>query len=925
MTNLEALITNIELCNKVDGYSTVTFPTLKKLSVNDVVTIWSSVSEHVRQQLLKREPETVSVTGLGTFRIKKWLSFGNDEVLTFHRPVFSLSKTVAQIRKLQHASLPVPDEMKKVSVNYKNIQSDIPYSEEVVKNCMQETLKFFYLILRNREDTEFIFKDVGTLAIRGTDVTMAFCEGFLLSLNKSTYVVEKLLTKKWVISDKEVALFPSRFGRVHQFPQFEIREVPQKISLRDEETFPEFKNALSSTGIRDCCHYMQAQKEGSRKKLLWRALNCRGLLRKDTGMQDRKSSEDILEKQLNPYEQDILSSPETSDTEKALETEKGLQTKEGLDMAVRLRKVEAWIQARTQLRTDLENLRNIEKFLRQKPSLTSQEERYLERLEARRAERRAALKSAQTGSLDHSPPKSSQPKKKRVIPLICAPYPQSLVTLHNLLHKKKLKMVHVFKKAGMDGKKIKRADFIEVIKETKVPISDKDLEDVIIFLTSSKPGNFTTLQDLLDCQNQWLEMRKGQTQVSKPGVAAQFQKATCKTATGPPSAGDTAKVMIPHPPTEPKRKLIHLEVPPVNTEPEQRHLSYDEMEEAGKIMRERRRRNENKDSPIEWKEKCRLVRSGDGAVDDHCLPSTVEGDFGELLDRYRRKVITSYLRSCKLCKERNVHIAEATLQKGLLYPGDRIIKEGEDIRKIRQPGGYYSTGRDGSLSPESTSTSESESGSQEAENRFVERGLRAACPQDARLAGDGEQAAPQQPGDSPRQRFSPVRLEVPPVNTEPEQRHLSYDEMEEAGKIMRERRRRNENKDSPIEWKEKCRLVRSGDGPVDDHCLPSTVEGDFGELLDRYRRKVITSSLRSSKLCKERNVHIAEATLQKGTAETKGLMRLKRSKMQKTNDNKFWPGHLLDKLCLYFPEKKHDRAHALFSYVQRTKSRYYGF
>lgn len=34
MTNLEALITNIELCSKADGCSTVTFPTLKKLSVN---------------------------------------------------------------------------------------------------------------------------------------------------------------------------------------------------------------------------------------------------------------------------------------------------------------------------------------------------------------------------------------------------------------------------------------------------------------------------------------------------------------------------------------------------------------------------------------------------------------------------------------------------------------------------------------------------------------------------------------------------------------------------------------------------------------------------------------------------------------------------------------------------------------------------
>ena len=73
------------------------------------------------------------------------------------------------------------------------------------------------------------------------------------------------------------------------------------------------------------------------------------------------------------------------------------------------------------------------------------------------------------------------------------------------------------------------------------------------------------------------------------GVEAQFQKATCKTATCPPSAGGTAKGMKPRAPTKPKRKLIHLEVPPVNTEPERRHLSYDEMEEIGKLRRERRR------------------------------------------------------------------------------------------------------------------------------------------------------------------------------------------------------------------------------------------------------------------------------------------------------------------------------------------------
>ncbi|NXW25645.1 CCD81 protein, partial [Circaetus pectoralis] len=275
MTNLEELITNIELCSKADGYNTVTFPTLKKLSVNDVLTgreladleldvpfpcfsdvatIWSSVSKYVRQQLLKRKPRAVRVTGLGTFHLQKWLSFENGEVLTFQRPVFSLSRTVAQIRGLQHASVSVPGEIKQVSVNYKKIHSDIPYSEEVVQNCMQETLNFFYFILTNREDTDFILKDIGTLAIRGTEVTMAFCEDFLLSLNKSTYVVEKLFNKKWVISDKEATLSLSRFGRVHQFPQFEIRAVPRTASLTDEEICAEFESALSSMGIRGNVH-----------------------------------------------------------------------------------------------------------------------------------------------------------------------------------------------------------------------------------------------------------------------------------------------------------------------------------------------------------------------------------------------------------------------------------------------------------------------------------------------------------------------------------------------------------------------------------------------------------------------------------------------------------------------------------------------
>ncbi|NWQ83717.1 CCD81 protein, partial [Columbina picui] len=87
----------------------------------------------------------------------------------------------------------IPDELKTVAVSHRKIRSDVPYPEELVQNCMQETLDFFYFILTNREDADFTLKDLGTLAIRGTAATMAFSEDFLLALNKSPYVVEKLL------------------------------------------------------------------------------------------------------------------------------------------------------------------------------------------------------------------------------------------------------------------------------------------------------------------------------------------------------------------------------------------------------------------------------------------------------------------------------------------------------------------------------------------------------------------------------------------------------------------------------------------------------------------------------------------------------------------------------------------------------------
>ncbi|XP_035170427.1 EF-hand calcium-binding domain-containing protein 12-like [Oxyura jamaicensis] len=182
-----------------------------------------------------------------------------------------------------------------------------------------------------------------------------------------------------------------------------------------------------------------------------------------------------------------------------------------------LQKLEAWIQERKQFRSQLESLGDVEKWLSHKPTYSYLEARVRKRLMAARVDQRAESKSVVTDRPDCSPPPRSQTRKKGSPPLICAPYPQALITLHNLLQQQKLTMVDIFRRAGMEQRKIMRADFIKVIKETKVPISDKELEDVVIFLTSSKRGNFISNEDLIECQKQWLAMRKEQPKETSKG------------------------------------------------------------------------------------------------------------------------------------------------------------------------------------------------------------------------------------------------------------------------------------------------------------------------------------------------------------------------------------------------------------------------
>lgn len=191
----------------------------------------------------------------------------------------------------------------------------------------------------------------------------------------------------------------------------------------------------------------------------------------------------------------------------------------------------AWIQERKQFISQLESFGDIEKWLRNKSSRSYVEGRVWERIKSRRAERRAKSKPAVTDNLavsrycvtsalgslhcvfcglnqqsdaalsqplprllawcfwamgmsgyfpipfQDTPPASSQPQ-----PPLCIPYPEALIALHNLLRKRKTTLVNIFKKAGMEGRDIKKADFIKIIKQVwRAQESNKQLMLTLTF------------------------------------------------------------------------------------------------------------------------------------------------------------------------------------------------------------------------------------------------------------------------------------------------------------------------------------------------------------------------------------------------------------------------------------------------------------
>ncbi|XP_035129712.3 EF-hand calcium-binding domain-containing protein 12 isoform X3 [Callithrix jacchus] len=337
-----------------------------------------------------------------------------------------------------------------------------------------------------------------------------------------------------------------------------------------------------------------------------------------------------------------------------------------------------WLSQRAKLRQELESFGDVKRWLENKPSITPSEAKVLH-----------MIPKEQSGSLPDASRVTTRTTKKKapwlshwMVPQLQLPKPPALSAMYSYLHNRKIKILELFHKVGQgENQRITREEFIMAVKAVGVPLKNQEVEDIVIYLSSLGKHNTITMDILAKTYKQWsVAQRRSSLATARERHILAKHKDSLK--------GLLKKQEVNSAPQLPKVDL--LTVPAVDTQMEARPMTLEEMEEVGKRYRERQRQRKLTIPSIQYTEQCRMVRCRNQHFDEHCLPSTIHGDMGELIDSAHRHNFLVYLRCWKLCESYGIPLTEDILIKALLYPGDKIIFQKDEVRPIRQPGGYYS-------------------------------------------------------------------------------------------------------------------------------------------------------------------------------------------------------------------------------------------
>ncbi|NXF09370.1 CCD81 protein, partial [Smithornis capensis] len=131
-------------------------PTLKELSTSEICKIWSGVSRYIHRQLLQEKAVEIGVGTFALFTVHASVEEG--KVLPVERPVFILSKPLRMFYKLDCDETKIPDETPVVQLDFEEIAADTHFRQEIVEQCIHETLLCFAGALAEEKEVEFSFK-----------------------------------------------------------------------------------------------------------------------------------------------------------------------------------------------------------------------------------------------------------------------------------------------------------------------------------------------------------------------------------------------------------------------------------------------------------------------------------------------------------------------------------------------------------------------------------------------------------------------------------------------------------------------------------------------------------------------------------------------------------------------------------------------
>ncbi|KAK2548853.1 EF-hand calcium-binding domain-containing protein 12 [Acropora cervicornis] len=301
----------------------------------------------------------------------------------------------------------------------------------------------------------------------------------------------------------------------------------------------------------------------------------------------------------------------------------------------------------------------------------------------------------------------------RGVPTIHHPSPAALAIIQDYLDRKRLRLIDLFAQADKDKNwVVSRLEFRNIIRSRRIPLTEVDLEDLILALDRDNSdaldyrelavGRQSYLEQrpetIPEEQEQGMEPSKEKitttgTQISKPSQISAVPQRPPTAPRSPsqrrpssspqrpysPKGGKPVSFMGQRPDSEPQSRESRpfspagssecsmsptlLEIPAFQLSDKVEQLTKDEIKDRRSKKQQKRKEKEKKQRKKAAPDRTTVA------------PSTLGGRVGEMVDRYRKMTLKEYNDVVELCQMHGVQVSKALLGRVLLQPEDKPLSQ----------------------------------------------------------------------------------------------------------------------------------------------------------------------------------------------------------------------------------------------------------